>query len=137
MIPKHLTIAFKELGQQEIKGKQFNTRIGAYLSSVGLPKDDEIPWCAAFVNWVLKEAGIIGTNSGWAKSYIGWGKECDCEIGSIAVMNRGSNPAHGHVAFVLQENRETVYTIGGNQNDRVSIAEVPKVKIISYRKAIK
>ena len=137
MIPKHLTIAFNELGQQEIKGKQFNARIGEYLTSVGLPKDDEIPWCAAFVNWTLKQANINGTNSGWAKSYMSWGKECDCEIGAIAVMNRGSNPAHGHVAFVLQENIDTIYTIGGNQNDRVSIAEVRKEKVLSYRKAIK
>ena len=137
MIPKHLLIAFNELGQQEIKGKAFNTRIGAYLQTVGLEANDEIPWCAAFVNWVFRQAGIFGTNSGWAKSYMSWGKECACEIGAVAVMNRGSNLAHGHVAFVLQENRDTIYTIGGNQSDRVSITEVPKVKVVSYRKAIK
>lgn len=137
MIPKHLQIALNELGQQEIKGKAFNSQIGAYLRSVGLESNDEIPWCAAFVNWVLKRTGIIGTNSGLAKSYMSWGKECGCEVGAIAVMNRGSNFALGHVAFVLQENIDTIYTIGGNQNDRVSITEVRKVKVVSYRKAIK
>lgn len=28
------------------------------------------PWCAAFVNWCLKEAGLPGTNSNLAKSFV-------------------------------------------------------------------
>lgn len=132
--PSHLLVAVSELGQQEIKGKAFNYRIGEYLKSVGLPSNDEIPWCAAFINWVLKQVGIVGTNRGLAKGYLKWGVECQCEIGAIAVMNRGFDPALGHVAFVLQDNGKTILTIGGNQNDRVSIVEVRKEKIVSYRR---
>ena len=66
VVPWWLDIAFEEIGTKEILGGQDNPRILEYLSTVKLPKDmakhDEIAWCAAFVNWSLKGAGLKGTN---------------------------------------------------------------------------
>lgn len=134
MIPKHISVAIGELGTKEILGDEHNPRILEYLKSVGLPGRDEIPWCAAFVNWCLKEAGFNGTGKGLAKSYLSWGMECGPSIGAIAIMNRGVDHTKGHVSFVLQDNGDFVYTIGGNQRDSVTITTVLRKNIISFRR---
>lgn len=135
MIPKHLQVALSQLGEKEVDGQSDNLTIVDYLDSVGIHGHDEIPWCAAFVNWCFKKGGVRGTGSGRAKSYLNWGLECGCEPGSVAVMNRGLDAAMGHVAFVVQDCGSYCITVGGNQNNSVSLAIVNKSKIIAYRKA--
>jgi hypothetical protein len=61
--PLHLKIAHRELGQSAKPGPANNARIVEYLQTVAdLPADqqgsDETDWCAAFVNWCVKQAGI-------------------------------------------------------------------------------
>jgi uncharacterized protein (TIGR02594 family) len=123
MIPKWIEIAVRELGQHEIAGAGANAHIAEFLTSVGQAGDDEIPWCAAFVNWCLAQAGELGTGKALAKSYMNWGVHCDPQIGAVAVMDRGIDPNMGHVAFVLdyQPDVDFVYLIGGNQGNRVGI----------------
>ena len=43
-----------EIGVRELSGHNDGTAVEKYLSTVGLPKG--YPWCAAFVNWVLRES---------------------------------------------------------------------------------
>lgn len=136
MIPKHLLIALDELGTKEIPGEADCPKISEYLKTVGMPGDDEIPWCAAFVNWVLRQAGKFGTGRALAKSYVTYGAQCQPMPGAIIVMNRGADLKYGHVAIMIQDNGNTVYAVGGNQNNMVSIAEVDKSKIIAYRKVL-
>lgn len=133
LVPDWLLAAFNELGQAEIPGPEANARIALYLKTVGEPGNDEIPWCAAFVNFCLFAGQVSGTGKPNALSYLNWGKETLPRLGAVAVMKRGTEAWQGHVAFVAQVNYETVYLIGGNQGDRVSITSVAKAKIISYR----
>jgi uncharacterized protein (TIGR02594 family) len=134
MIPEYLLAAFKELGVASIPGPQTNTRIFEYQATVGNPSDDETPWCAAFVQWCLSRAGIIGTGHAQAKSYLEWGIDAgSARVGSILVMNRGSQSWQGHVSFVIQDNGDTVYALGGNQSGRVKISCYKKADIIAYR----
>lgn len=56
-------IAIGEIGQAQIEGKLHNPRILQYHAATKYgATDDETAWCSSFVNWCLKEAGIIGTN---------------------------------------------------------------------------
>ena len=136
MIPRHLLTALTYLGEKEIEGEKDNPIIARFLASVGIVGHDEIPWCAAFVNYCLMDAGMHGTNLGLAKSYLTWGRECGCEAGAVAIMNRGSDPRQGHVAFVVQDCGSYCITVGGNQSDAVTLAIVNKTKIISYRRTV-
>ena len=82
------------------------------------------PWCAAFVNAVLKEAGIKGTGSNLARSFLRWGVpvEGTPELGDIIVFKRGNSSWQGHVGFVcgVDSNDDTRITVlGGNQSDKV------------------
>jgi len=73
--PLWLEIAIDKLGQTEIEGPHHNPRILAYHQATSLKAaDDETPWCAAFVNWCLSEARIVGTNKANARSFLNWGQ---------------------------------------------------------------
>jgi uncharacterized protein (TIGR02594 family) len=134
-IPKWLETAVSFIGTHEMAGPGADPAIAAWLASVGLPGDDEIPNCAAFVNYCLGAGGVHGTGKANAKSYLEWGVSCGPRIGAVAVMNRGDDPAKGHVAFVLdyQPEYNFVYLIGANQNDRVGIALKYTDRVLDFR----
>jgi uncharacterized protein (TIGR02594 family) len=72
--PAWITIARAEMGVQEYPGPEHNPRIIQYLRSTTNPAtSDETPWCSGFVNWCMKQAGIVGTNSAAARSWLKWG----------------------------------------------------------------
>lgn len=135
---KHLGIALKEYGQKSIAGDKDNPRVVQYSTDIGNTwvTDDEVAWCSEFVNWCLLQAGIKGTKSAVARSFLKWGEETKTpQLGDIVVFWRepvGSN--NGHVGFFINETPTTVRVLGGNQSNAVNIAEYQKDKVLSYRK---
>ena len=80
-------IALGEYGHKERRGE--NPEILKYFHEIGYTdiKEDEIPWCSAFVNWCVMKAGLPITKNLAAKSWLGWGKKVMVpEIGDIAVF---------------------------------------------------
>lgn len=127
--------ALKEKGQHEIKGAQHNARIVAYHSATSLgASDDETPWCASFVNWVLQQEGHTGTNSAAARSFVNWGVDAELDHGAIVVLKRGTQAWQGHVGFLYDHDDTRVWLLGGNQGDSVSIAEYRRSDVIAVRK---
>lgn len=131
MKPPWLLIAEKEIGQHEIKGGE-NPRIIEYDATTTLAaKEDETPWCSSFVNWCLKQAGIHGTNSAAAKSWLDWGMALNNpQEGCICVIHQkakgkdsltGSSSGY-HVAFWLSDDGKYVSLLGGNQSDSVKVS---------------
>lgn len=95
------------------------------------------PWCAAFVNSVLKEQGIEGTGSLAARSFLTRGTPVsDPKKGDVVVLSRGSDPTKGHVGFYVGPGEKEGYikVLGGNQNDAVSIKEFPVERVLGYRR---
>ena len=101
-------------------------------------------WCAAFVNAVLLESGIPGSESVsdyplTAKSFLNWGMSVKTpEPGDIVVFPRGNVDWQGHVGFYLRsqiiDGKEYYYILGGNQNNRVSIELFRSNRAISIRR---
>lgn len=140
VFPIHLAIAFNEMGVTEIPGPGNNPRIAEYLKSVGLPGIDKIPHCAAFANWVVEGgdipgyAGVQGTDSGLARSFLNWGYSIDKPLlGCIVVLKRGLDVRKGHVGFYLDDSRGFIRILGANQGDRVGINAYAKVRLLDYR----
>lgn len=137
-----MPIATEEIGQTEISGDQNNPRIIQYHASTTLhAAADEIPWCSSFVNWCLREAGIKGTRSAAAASWLTWGKPSEAKIGAItiihsigAVHNRVSVTGY-HVGFFLRGDGSSVTLLGGNQRDQVRQSTYPKKawRVVAYR----
>ncbi len=134
----HLQIALNEYGVKEIVGDQHNPRVVQYSQDIGNTwvTTDEVYWCSEFVNWCLFKAGIQGTKSAVARSFLNWGEETKTpQVGDIVVFWRdpkGSN--NGHVAFYINETPTQIRVLGGNQNDEVNIKLMPREQVLSYRK---
>lgn len=99
----------------------------------------QIPWCAAFMNAVLKESGYEGTNSLMARSFLSYGiKVKNPEEGDIVVFKRGSSPEAGHVAFFVGyeyiNNKQYIKALGGNQKKSVTMALYPVEKVLGIRR---
>ena len=93
-----------------------------------------LPWCSAFVNWCVEQAGFPGTDSAWARSWLKWGQEADWQAlvpGSIVVLQRGANS--GHVGFFVDADDERIQLLGGNQGDQVSEAWFSLNRVLGIR----
>jgi uncharacterized protein (TIGR02594 family) len=103
-----------------------------------------VDWCAAFVNSVLAELGIPGSESvsEWpltARSFLGWGKRVrEPEIGDIIIFPRGTEAWQGHVGFYYgteyKNGRKHYLILGGNQSNAVTIELFPARSAISIRR---
>lgn len=130
-----MPIASAELGVAETLGPGSNPRVVEYLASTNLhaalAQDDSTPWCSAFVNWCVEKAGLAGTDSAAAQSWLGWGREIQMpRRGCIAVFTRGKTG--GHVGFYI---RRTAFieVLGGNQTNRVCVAGYDPARLLGYR----
>jgi uncharacterized protein (TIGR02594 family) len=114
-----------------------NPRILEYLATCddleeGEWAQDSTPWCSAFVNWCLGQAGIEGTDSGWAWSWAEWGEPLETpRLGALAVWARGRKSAGepvvtGHVGFLVEDLGDSLLVLGGNQSDCVCLKTYPK-----------
>lgn len=134
--PDWLREAWRELGQRERAGSADNARIIAMYREAGHAgiAHDEVPWCAAFVGACLARAGMAGTRSLMARSYAKYGERLsDPRTGAIAVLSRGSDPALGHVGFVVGAAGDRLFLLGGNQADAVSVAAYPLSRLVALR----
>jgi uncharacterized protein (TIGR02594 family) len=130
--------AFLEYGVRERAGRgNTNPNIAAYLASVGLSGyGDETPWCSAFVNWCMEQAGIRGTRRANARSWMTWdalplGQPA---FGCVTVFWRDSPRSwKGHVAFYAGSEGSSLLVLGGNQSNAVSIAPYPRRRVLGYR----
>lgn len=129
--PNWLQIAENEIGVKEIKGAKHNDRVLEYHQTTGKFGTDEVPWCASFVNWVHKQAGISSTGSALAMSYKNWGKKVDKPAyGAVAVFSHGGGK--GHVGFVVGKQGSNILVLGGNQSNQVKISSYSTGKIVAY-----
>ena len=136
-LPEWYLIAKKEMaeGVKEIRGSEHNPRVLEYHSATSLKAtDDETPWCSSFVNWCVKQAGLKGTNSAAARSWLNWGAELDSpKEGCIVVLSRGNNPWQGHVGFFVDVREGKILILGGNQSNEVNISYYSGSRLLSYR----
>jgi uncharacterized protein (TIGR02594 family) len=131
-----MAIAKTTLGMNE---QEQNAALQEYLTTGGVNMDPaKTAWCAAWLNATLGKAGMKGTGSNMARSFLDWGQEVsDPRRGDIAVFTRGdpSGP-YGHVGLFDGYNPDgTIRVLGGNQGDAVSIAAYSPDTLLGFRRA--
>ena len=134
--PNWLALAWADLGVSETPGADHTQRILAYYADVGHPHvtDDETAWCAAFLGSCLERAGIASTRSLLARSYLEWGEPAlSPRPGAIAVLSRGSDPALGHVGFIVGSTATHLILLGGTQSDAVTVEVFPRARLLALR----
>ena len=127
---------FKLLGLAEIPGPAHESRIVRMWQSIKAPfRDDETPWCAAFVGHCLESSALRSSRSAAARSYLAWGQKLDAPVpGCVVVLNRPGSSWSGHVGFaVSRDDRGRIGLLGGNQGNRVSVAFFDPARVIGCR----
>lgn len=89
------------------------------------PSGDLTPWCAASLNWVLRRAGLKGTNSASSGSFRAFpsGSATTTPKRGDVVVFRSADPAkarlgRGHVGLFVDRTATHVRVVGGNQISR-------------------
>lgn len=130
------------LGLAEWPGAKQNPRIVEMFATVGHDnvRDDETPWCAAFVGAVLASLGLPHTGKLNARSYATYGQPVPTEAarpGDIVVLWRGSRTSwQGHVGIFVEFRNGKVVLRGGNQrNGAVTDSEYDMDRIVAIRRA--
>ncbi|WP_018183973.1 TIGR02594 family protein [Kaistia granuli] len=135
--PKWVAIARGYLGLREIAGGRHDPKILEWWRAIGAPwfKDDETPWCGAFVGGALAEAGIAPPAKGAgasARAWLNFGVRLSrAAYGCIVVFERSGG---GHVGFVVgQDPHGNLMVLGGNQGDAVNIKPFARARVLGYR----
>lgn len=134
VIESALQIAAKEhdvYHVKEVGGANRGPRVEEYLHSVGLGPGN--PWCAAFVNWCLRQAGFLGgpmSGAGAVRYWSKWANDRGRLLSGGKFAKRGdlfcwlNANGTGHIGFVCETKVVAgvwwIRTIEGNSNENGS-----------------
>ena len=111
---------------------------------IGNKTGDEIGWCAAFVNWCLEQAGIVGRDHlgpvHWNPAHPNPDKQWAEAIilpknyfvpGAITLIKPASRGRH-HIAFLLYRSGGKIHLLGGNQANMVCVAPYDPADVVRF-----
>ena len=143
--PYQLAIRF--LGLKEVPGPESDPLVLAMLKLDGdWPKDDSVPWCSAFVNWVFWLFALPRSGNLRARSWLQVGESIPLDQAvpgwDVVVFSRGAGEqpgpevidAPGHVGLFAGLEGDRILVLGGNQGDRVSIAPRARAGLLGVRR---
>lgn len=120
----------------EVNGPMSNKIIIEWFKELGydwVVDDSETAWCSLAINIVCKRLGLPYTGKLTARSWLRIGKQVLFpEIGDIAIFYRVKRTSwQGHVGLFagLSIDKKKIWTLGGNQNNRICITGYPKDSI--------
>lgn len=116
---------------------QDNRKLSVWLKSDGQTLGDpsKLPWCGDFVETSIRLGlpterfpGPLKANPYWALNWRHFGVGLmRAAYGAVASISRDGG---GHVGFVVGEDAQHLYLLGGNQSNRVSVAPFSKSRFV-------
>lgn len=117
--------ARRVLGLHEVN---HNRALKDWLKSDGHALGDPsvFPWCGDFVETAIRLGlpderfrGDLAANPYWALNWRQFGQPTEPTFGAVAAVRRNGG---GHVGFIVGEDEQSYYLLGGNQSNTVCIA---------------
>lgn len=137
--PSWLQIAIAEYARQNKQGA-YNNRIMQYIASVKSNTSNTLPnsniaWSSHFVNWVMYNTKIMGTQNELPTSWLNWGKaEIKPKHGAITVFQlESSYSKYTMVGFFLLETKHYDIVLTGDVLSTVSVIAFEKSNLLGYR----
>ena len=134
--PPWMAFGRAEEGIRPFGPGQSNPRIVEYHRGTNVEGyDDKVNWCSSFVHWCLGRAGVAGTGSALARSWLAWGEPLETpRPGCIAILWR-EDPAgwKGHVGFFVRLDGPAIVLLGGNQEGTVRELDYPAANVLGWR----
>lgn len=105
-----------------------NVGLSRWLASDGNTLGDpaELPWCGDAVETAIRLAlpkEIVPKNPYWALNWQKWGLTTSPTYGCIISIKR---PKGGHVAFLVGQDKNRYYCLGGNQSNQIRVSPINK-----------
>lgn len=104
--------------------------------TLGDPK--ALPWCGDYTETAVKNSlpkepftGAVGENPYWARNWLKFGVKTTPVYGCIAVFERAGGG--GHVGFLVGEDTNDYYVLGGNQSNSVNVSRLDKKRALGFR----
>jgi uncharacterized protein (TIGR02594 family) len=135
-------IAQRYVGVREVPGTKHNPLVLAMLKlDDDWPQSDEVPWCSGFMNWIAWHLRLPRSKSLMARSWLNVGRPIELKDAipgfDVVILYRGDpNGPSGHVGWYAGQGEGYVKLLGGNQGNRVSIADYPKSRVIGVRRLL-
>ncbi len=133
-----LETALAEYGVEEIPGKESNPVIVQYSHDIGYGRviDEKMAWCSVFMNWCAMKAGLERSGKLNARSWLSVGDTITSPITGDLVIFWRSSPTSwkGHVGIYIATLGNDVFTLGGNQSNKVQISPYDKERVLGYRR---
>jgi uncharacterized protein (TIGR02594 family) len=128
--PPWLKAAYGDLGLWEQAGPLTNPRIVEMYRAANHPAPETLDdttwsWCSAAECLWFEESFLASTNSLMGRSWLKRKNSTRLDIdkplprGAVVVLKYDNNPAHGHVANLIEDNGTTIRVIGANQSNHV------------------
>lgn len=145
-------LAQRYIGLAEVAGETSNSYaiMDMLRRDQSWPKNDETPWCSAFVNHIAWLLRLPRSKSLRARSWLQVGEPVkleDAEPGfDVVILKRGSGEqpgpevinAPGHVGFFggLEKGviEDRVMVLGGNQKNSVNVTSYPIDRVLGVRR---
>ena len=139
-ILKYLESVTNQIGRHQYSYIQSDDKEAVIGNKTG----DEIGWCAAFVNWCLEQAGIVGRDHIAPKHWNPENRKPDKQWaeaivlprdfivpGAVTLIKPASRNRH-HIAFLLHSSGGKIHLLGGNQSDMVCVAPYDPADVVRY-----
>jgi uncharacterized protein (TIGR02594 family) len=131
----------KYYGLKEVFGPQHDPEIVKMFHDIGYKwvNDDETSWCSAALNYFCKKLGYERSGTLDARSWLRVGMSIAYpQLGDVVVYWRVAKDSwEGHVGLFISNRNGMIYTLGGNQNDMISIAPYAESRVLGYRRLSK
>lgn len=92
-------------------------------------------WCSLFLNHIAKDSGYEHTDSPLARSWLDIKQIIKYPtMGDIVILQRGKESWMGHVGIFINQHKDYIYILSGNDGDTVKINKFNKDKVLGYRR---
>lgn len=133
--PPWITAIKVAFGWHEIRDK---AKLSSWLRSDGKTLGDptQKPWCGDAMETAMKNAGFtldlkVAENPYWARNWLFFGRSTSPCLWAIGVFERDGG--FGHVGFLVGQDSDEYYVLGGNQGDAVNITRLAKTRLLGAR----
>jgi len=131
-------LAVAELGVSEATGNNDGPQVEAYLSYTGMARGN--PWCAAFVCWVYKQAGLQQPRNAWSpalfprqRRYMGSSEATKQAMPAdiFGIYNQRLGRID-HAGLVRSVDKNWILTVEGNVQNQVASRRRPVATIHTF-----
>lgn len=132
--------AMQYYATEAVPGGASNPLVLGFFQKAGHPeiKNDDTPWCAAFLDSIARQVGAPSTSSLLALDWLKIGHPIESPaFGDVVCFDWTKiGESGGHVGLVVALFPTLIYVLGGNESNRVQISAYNPRAVAGFRRIL-